>query len=82
MTDLGSPRGGDSDEALFLVSITFSGVIGQAMADDPGVPWGEGRFPSSPSKLLGMLATCYPTKSEGHETIDISASWPARPTAH
>ena len=36
--------GADSDEALWVISVLVSGVIGQAMANEPGLPWGEGRF--------------------------------------
>lgn len=52
--------GADSDEALFLVSIIISGVVGQTMANEPGVTWGEGRFTPLFPKLLGTLATLYP----------------------
>lgn len=52
--------GADSDEALFLVSIIVSGTIGQAMANEPGVPWGEGRFTPLFPKLMGSLTTLYP----------------------
>lgn len=52
--------GADSDEALFLVSVILSGVIGQAMANEPGVPWGEGTFTPLFPKLLGTLTTLYP----------------------
>jgi AcrR family transcriptional regulator len=52
--------GADSDEALFLVSILVSGLIGQAMANEPGLPWGEGRFSPLFPKLLGTLPALYP----------------------
>ncbi len=52
--------GADSDEALFLVSIFVSGLLGQALANEPGVPWGEGRFSPLFPKLLGTLAALYP----------------------
>src|SRR5207302_9369730 len=32
--------GADSDEALFVTSVLVSGVIGQALANEPGLPWG------------------------------------------
>jgi len=54
--------GADSDEALFVTSVLVSGVIGQAMANEPGLPWGEGRFSPLLPKLLGSLATLYPSK--------------------
>lgn len=50
----------DSDEAVFLVSIIISGVLGQAMANEPGVPWGGGRFTPLFPKLMGSLTTLYP----------------------
>jgi len=52
--------GGDSDEALYLTSVLVSGVLGQAMANEPGVPWGEGRFSPLLPKLLGLLGALYP----------------------
>lgn len=40
--------GADSDEALYLTSVLVSGVIGQAIANEPGLPWGEAALaPSS-----------------------------------
>ena len=55
----------DSDEALFLLSILVSGLVGQALANEPGVPWGEGRFTSLFPRLLGVLTALY-----GPETVD------------
>ena len=52
--------GADSDEALFVTSVFVSGVIGQAMANEPGVPWGQGLFSPLLPKLLPLLATLYP----------------------
>ena len=54
--------GADSDEALWVTSVFVSGVIGQAMANEPGVAWGEGRFSPLLPKLLGLLAALYPPK--------------------
>jgi len=53
----------DSDEALYLTSVLISGVIGQALANEPGLPWGEGRFSPLLPKLLGTLAALYPPKA-------------------
>ena len=50
----------DSDEALWVASVLASGVIGQAMANEPGLAWGEGRFSPLLTKLLGTLAALYP----------------------
>lgn len=52
--------GADSDEALWVTSVLVSGVIGQALANEPGVPWGRGRFTPLLPKLLGTLAALYP----------------------
>ena len=53
----------DSDEAVFVVSIFVSGLIGQAIANEPGLPWGRGRFSPLLPKLLGTLADLYPAKA-------------------
>ena len=42
--------------------VLISGVLGQAMANEPGLPWGEGRFSPLLPKLLGTLAALYPPK--------------------
>jgi AcrR family transcriptional regulator len=52
--------GADSDEALWSVSVLVSGVIGQAMANEPGVAWGKGKFTPLLPKLLGTLTALYP----------------------
>ena len=54
--------GADSDEALWLASVLVSGVVGQALANEPGVPWGEGRFSPLLPTLLGTLAVLYPPR--------------------
>lgn len=58
--------GADSDEAVFVASIFVSGLIGQAIANEPGVPWGQGRFSPLFPKLLGTLAALYPTRPTRH----------------
>ncbi|MEO5678481.1 MAG: TetR/AcrR family transcriptional regulator, partial [Acidimicrobiales bacterium] len=52
--------GADSDEALWVTSVFVSGAIGQAMANEPGLPWGQGRFSPLLPKLLGTLPALYP----------------------
>ena len=54
--------GADSDEALYVTSVFVSGVLGQAMANEPGVPWGDGRFSPLLPRLLGVLAALYPPR--------------------
>jgi AcrR family transcriptional regulator len=58
----------DSDEAVCVVSIFVSGLIGQAMANEPGLPWGQGRFSPLLPKLLGTLADLYPPKATRRRT--------------
>lgn len=53
----------DSDEALYLVSILVSGLIGQAIANEPGLPWGQGRFSPLFPKLLATLVALYPPRT-------------------
>lgn len=55
--------GADSDEALYFLSILVSGLLGQAMANDPGQPWGKGRFSPLFPKLLATLTALYPPRS-------------------
>lgn len=54
--------GADSDEAVHVTSILVSGVLGQTMANEPDLPWGEGRFSPLLPKLLGTLTALYPAK--------------------
>ena len=60
--------GADSDEALYVVSVFVSGVLGQAMANEPDVRWGKGRFTPLLPKLLDVLTAMYPP-----------TRWPPRP---
>jgi AcrR family transcriptional regulator len=56
--ELGSE--GDSDEAHFIVAILIKGVLTQALANEPELPWGEGRFTPMFPKLMQMLPALYP----------------------
>jgi AcrR family transcriptional regulator len=50
----------DSDEAVYLVSIIIAGTLSQAMANEPEVPWGKGRFSPLFPKLMSLLPAVYP----------------------
>ena len=50
----------DSDEAVYLVSTLITGVLSQAMANEPDLAWGRGRFTSQFPKLMKLLAAAYP----------------------
>jgi AcrR family transcriptional regulator len=52
--------GADSDEAVWLVSTLITGVLSQAIANEPGLPWGQGRFTPLFPKLMTLLAAAYP----------------------
>jgi len=50
----------DSEEAVYLVSTLITGVLSQAIANEPGLPWGQGRFTSQFPKLIKLLGAAYP----------------------
>ena len=52
--------GADSDEAVYLVSTLIAGVMSQALANEPDLPWGQGRFTPLFRKLMNLLAAAYP----------------------
>ena len=52
----------DSDEAIYLVSTLIVGVLSQAFANEPNLPWGEGRFTPLFPKLMQLLAAVYPPR--------------------
>jgi AcrR family transcriptional regulator len=50
----------DSDEAIYLVSTLIAGVLSQAMANEPDLEWGQGRFTPTFPKLMKLLVAVYP----------------------
>jgi len=50
----------DSDEAVYLVSTLITGVLSQAIANEPGLVWGQGRFTPLFRKLMRLLGAAYP----------------------
>jgi hypothetical protein len=50
----------DSEDAVYLVSTLIVGVLSQAMANEPDLEWGEGRFTSTFPKLMMLFAAAYP----------------------
>lgn len=50
----------DSDDAIHLVSTLIAGVVSQAIANEPGLAWGEGRFTSQFPKLMKLIVAAYP----------------------
>ena len=51
---------GDSDEAMYLISTLITGVLSQAMANEPELEWGEGRFTPLFPKLMALFTAAYP----------------------
>ena len=49
----------DSDEAVYLVSTLISGVLSQAIANEPHLEW-QGRFTPTFPKLMKLLPAAYP----------------------
>lgn len=53
----------DSEDAVYLLSTLIAGVLSQAMANEPDVPWGEGRFTSTFPRLMTLFAAAYPPRA-------------------
>lgn len=50
----------DSDDAVLLLGTLISGVFSMSVANEPGVPWGQGRFSRQFPRLMKMLPALYP----------------------
>jgi AcrR family transcriptional regulator len=50
----------NGDDAVFLVSTLITGVLSQAFANEPDLPWGEGRFTSAFPRLMRLLPAAFP----------------------
>ena len=55
----------DSEEAVYLISTLIVGVSSQAMANEPDLEWGQGRFSPLFPKLMRLLVAVYPP-AESH----------------
>ncbi|HEY1444269.1 MAG TPA: TetR/AcrR family transcriptional regulator [Acidimicrobiales bacterium] len=55
---------GASDEsAIYLISTLIAGALGQAIANEPELPWGEGRFSSWFPTLMRLLPAAFPPET-------------------
>lgn len=52
--------GAKSEEAIYLVSALIVGVLSQAIANEPDVAWGEGRFTPQFGRLMRLLPAAFP----------------------
>ena len=50
----------NEEGAIYLVSTLIAGVLGQAIANEPDLPWGEGRFSSLFPTLMRLLPAAFP----------------------
>jgi AcrR family transcriptional regulator len=48
------------EEAGFMVAILIKGVLTQAMANEPNLEWGEGRYTPMFARLMKLLPAAYP----------------------
>jgi AcrR family transcriptional regulator len=48
------------EDAIYLVSTLIAGVLTQAFANEPELPWGEGRFTPMFPRLMRLLPTAFP----------------------
>ena len=55
----------DSEEGVYLISALIVGVSSQAMANEPDLEWGQGRFSPLFPKLMRLLVAVYPP-AESH----------------
>ncbi len=53
----------DSEGAVDLVSTLIVGVLSQAMANEPDLDWGQGRFTPIFPKLMKLLPAAYPVST-------------------
>ena len=50
----------NEEGAIYLVSTIIVGVLSQAFANEPDLPWGEGRFTSMFARLMRLLPAAFP----------------------
>jgi AcrR family transcriptional regulator len=52
--------GANDERAIYLVSTLITGVLSQAFANEPELPWGEGRFTPVFPRLMRLLPAAFP----------------------
>ena len=53
----------NDESAIYLVSTLIAGALGQAIANEPELPWGEGRFSSWFPTLMRLLPAAFPPEA-------------------
>jgi AcrR family transcriptional regulator len=56
-------------DGVFLVSILLTGVLTQAIANEPDLEWGEGRFTPTFTRLMTLLPAAYPPPEPGRRRL-------------
>ena len=51
----------NEESAIYLVSTMITGVLSQAFANEPDLPWGEGRFTPMFATLMRLLPAAFQT---------------------
>jgi AcrR family transcriptional regulator len=54
----------DLDEAVYVESVFITGVLSQAMANEPELDWGQGRFTPLFPRLMALLPALYPPPTQ------------------
>jgi len=57
----------NEDSAIYLVSTIIVGVLSQAFANEPDLPWGEGRFTPLFPTLMRLLPAAFPPDQKGRK---------------
>jgi AcrR family transcriptional regulator len=50
----------NDENAIYVVSTLIVGVLSQAIANEPDLPWGEGRFTPTFARLMRLLPAAFP----------------------
>lgn len=50
----------NEEKAIYLVSCIIVGVLSQAIANEPDLPWGEGRFTPMFAALMRLIPAAFP----------------------
>jgi len=53
----------NSEEAIYLVSTFIVGLLSQAIANEPELAWGRGRFTPLFPRLMGLVVAAFPPDS-------------------
>ena len=62
----------NGEDAIYVVSILITGVLSQAIANEPELPWGEGRFTPTFDRLMRLLPAAFPLTSSPQRPPDLS----------